>query len=145
MPCLLKPDMHHTWLCIMPCLCLCVYNVVCFFPVLLPSSGNVMIVRIRSTTPIRLLHGLVLLPCGISAKMTFTLDITSILACQLLHSIACHALVAFSFAPGSQSSYRNRYVAMASFSDSLPWHPFRFRHDDKCLISYHVNIFINTA
>ena len=21
MPCLFKPDMHHTWLCIMPCLC----------------------------------------------------------------------------------------------------------------------------
>ena len=21
MPCLIKPDMHHTWLCIMPCLC----------------------------------------------------------------------------------------------------------------------------
>ena len=24
MPCLVKPDMHHTWLCIVPCLCLCV-------------------------------------------------------------------------------------------------------------------------
>ena len=21
MPCIIKPDMHHTWLCIMPCLC----------------------------------------------------------------------------------------------------------------------------
>ena len=26
MPCLIKPDMHHTWLCIMPWLCLCVYH-----------------------------------------------------------------------------------------------------------------------
>ena len=72
--------MHHTWLCIMPCLCLCVYHVVCFFPVLLLSSGNVAIVRIRSTTPIRLLHGLVLLPSGISGKMTATLDLATIIA-----------------------------------------------------------------
>ena len=47
-----------------------VYHVVCFFPVLLLSPGNVAIVRIRSTTPIRLLLGLVLLPSGISGKMT---------------------------------------------------------------------------
>ena len=47
---------------------------------LLLSSGNVAIVRIRSTTPIRLLHGLVLLPSGISGKMTATLDLTSIIA-----------------------------------------------------------------
>ena len=57
-----------------------VYHVVCFFPVLLLSSGNVAIVRIRSTAPVRLLHGLVLLPCGISGKMTATLDITTIIA-----------------------------------------------------------------
>ena len=80
MPCLIKPDMHHTCLCIMPCLCLCIYHVVCFFPVLLLSSGNVAIVRIRSTTPVRLLHGLVLLPSGISGKMTATLDLTTIIA-----------------------------------------------------------------
>ena len=47
---------------------------------LLLSSGNVAIVRIRSTTPVRLLHGLVLLPCGISSKMTATLDLTTIIA-----------------------------------------------------------------
>ena len=80
MSCLIKPDMHHTCLCIMPCLCLCIYHVVCFFPVLLLSSGNVAIVRIRSTTPVRLLHGLVLLPSGISGKMTATLDLTTIIA-----------------------------------------------------------------
>ena len=49
------------------------------FPVLLLSSGNVAIVRIRSTTPIRLLHGLALLPCGISGKMTAILDLTTII------------------------------------------------------------------
>ena len=57
-----------------------VYFVVCSFPVLLLSSGNVAIVRIRSTTPVRLLHGLVLLPSGISGKMTVTLDLTAIIA-----------------------------------------------------------------
>ena len=48
------------------------YHVVCSFPVLLllVSSGNVVCVRIRSTTSVCLLHGLVLLPCGISSKMT---------------------------------------------------------------------------
>ena len=65
---------------------LCVYLVVCFFPVvlLLDSSCFVAIVRIRSTTlgssmPVRLLHGLVLLPSGISGKMTITLDLTTII------------------------------------------------------------------
>ena len=47
---------------------------------LLLSSGNVAIVRIRSTTPVHLLHGLVLLPCRISGKMTATLDHTTIIA-----------------------------------------------------------------
>ena len=46
---------------------------------LLLSSGNVAIVRIRSTTTVRLLHGLVLLPSGISGKMTVTLDLTTII------------------------------------------------------------------
>ena len=80
MPCLIKPDMHHTCLSIMPCLCLCIYHVVCFIPVLLLSSGNVAIVRIRSTTSACLLHGLVLLPSGISGKMTVTLDLITIIA-----------------------------------------------------------------
>ena len=53
---------------------------------LLPvSSCFVVIVRIRSSTLgsaslVRLLHGLVLLPCGISGKMTATLDLTTIIA-----------------------------------------------------------------
>ena len=72
MPCIFKLDVHHPWLCIMPCLCLCVDHVVCFFPVvlLLDSSCYIGFVRIRSTTLVRLLHGLVLLPSGISGKMT---------------------------------------------------------------------------
>ena len=65
----------------------CVYRVVCFFPVvlLLVSSYFVAIVRIRSSmldssSWIHLLHGLVLLPSGISGKMTVTLDLITIIA-----------------------------------------------------------------
>ena len=47
---------------------------------LLLSFGNVAIVRIRSTAPVCLLHGLALLPSGISGKMTATLDLTTIIA-----------------------------------------------------------------
>ena len=36
--------------------------------------------RIRSTPSVGLLHGLVLLPSGISGKMTATLDLTTIIA-----------------------------------------------------------------
>ena len=69
-------------LCIMPCSC-----VVCLpcCVLLLDSSCFVAIVRIRSSTlglasSVRLLHGLVLLPSGISGKMTATLDLTTIIA-----------------------------------------------------------------
>ena len=74
--------MHHTWLSIMPCSC-----VVCLLccVLLLDSSRFVAIVRIRSSTlgsasSVRLLHGLFLLTCGISGKMTVTLDLTTIIA-----------------------------------------------------------------
>ena len=68
-----------------------VYHVVYFFPValLLDSSGYVVIVRIRSSTSVCLLHGLVLLPCGISGKMTATLDLTTIIAI-LVASFYCY-------------------------------------------------------
>ena len=51
-----------------------VYHFVCLFPVLLllVTSVNTAIVRIRSTTFVRLLHGLDLLPSGILGKMTVT-------------------------------------------------------------------------
>ena len=52
---------------------------------LLVSSCFIAIVKIRSSTlgsasSVRLLHGLILLPCGISGKMTATLDLTTIIA-----------------------------------------------------------------
>ena len=69
-------------LCIIPCSC-----VVCLpcCVLLFDSSRFVAIVRIRSSTLgssswLHLLHGLVLLPCGISGKMTATLDLTTIIA-----------------------------------------------------------------
>ena len=74
--------MHHTWLSIMPCSCV-EYLPCCVL--LLDSSRFIAIVRIRSSTLgssswLHLLHGLVLLPCGISGKMTITLDLTTIIA-----------------------------------------------------------------
>ena len=71
-----------------------VYHDVCFFPValLLGSSGNIAIVRIRSTMWLRLLHGLVLLPSGISGKMTVTLDLTTIFAMLVISMLSlCRA------------------------------------------------------
>ena len=52
---------------------------------LFDSSCFIAIVRIRSSMLgsslwLHLLHGLVLLPCGISGKMTATLDLTTIIA-----------------------------------------------------------------
>ena len=52
---------------------------------LIDSSHFVAIVRIRSSTCgssswLHLLHGLVLLPSGISGKMTTSLDLTTIIA-----------------------------------------------------------------
>ena len=74
--------MHHSCLSIMPCSCVgCLPCCV----LLLDSSRVVAIVRIRSSTvgsasSVCLVHGLVLLPCGISGKMTATLDLTTIIA-----------------------------------------------------------------
>ena len=74
--------MHHAWLCIMSCSCaVCLPCCV----LLLDSSCFVAIVRIHSSTLgssswLHLLHGLVLLPCGILGKMTATLDLTTIIA-----------------------------------------------------------------
>ena len=62
-----------------------VYYVVCFFSVLLlrVGSDNVVFVRTRLTMSVCLLHGLVLLPSGISGKMTITLDLITIIAMQV--------------------------------------------------------------
>ena len=68
-----------------------VYYVVCSFPVLLllASSDNIAFVRTRSTTSVCLLHGLVLLPCGISGKMT--IPSKSLLSLLASCSLYCYA------------------------------------------------------
>ena len=70
-----------------------VYHVVCFFLVLLllDSSSNVAIVRIRSTTSVCLLHGLILLPCGISGKMS--IPSKSLLSLLASCSLYCYAAI----------------------------------------------------
>ena len=91
MPCFIKPDMHHTCCASCHVVVVVVYYVVCFFPVLLlwVGSGNVVIVRTRSTTSVCLLHGLVLLPCGISCKMT--IPSKSLLSLLASCSLFCYA------------------------------------------------------
>ena len=113
--------MHHICLCIMPCSCLCIYHVVCFFLVLLLSSGNVAFVRICSTMSVRLLHGLILLPCEISGKMTATLDLTTIIA-MLVASFYRYAALPIIYSSSHPKlpwtsnlwhlSYANRCLAM---------------------------------
>ena len=71
-----------------------IYYVVCFFPVLLlrVGSDNVVFVRIRSTTSVCHLHGLVLPPCGISGKMT--IPSKSLLSLLASCSLFCYAYAA---------------------------------------------------
>ena len=113
--------MHHTWLSIMPCSC-----VVCLpcCVLLLDSSRFVAIVRIRSSTlgsasSVRLLHGLVLLPCGISGKMTATLDLTTIIA-MLVASFYRYAVLP---------------ITCLSSHPKLPWTPnlWHLSHANRCL------------
>ena len=69
-----------------------VYHVVCFFPVvlILDCPSNVAIVRIRSTTPIHVLHRFGLLPSGIPGKMTVTLDTTTIFALLVVSMLSLY-------------------------------------------------------
>ena len=65
------------------------------FPVLLlrVGSGNVAFVRTHSSTSVCLLHGLVLLPCGIPGKMTIpSKSLLSLLASCLLFCYAYAAI-----------------------------------------------------
>ena len=59
---------------------------------LLDSSGYAVIVGIRSTTLVCLLHGFSLLSSGISGKMTITLDITTIFVLLVVSMLSLAAL-----------------------------------------------------
>ena len=65
-----------------------------YFPVFLlrVGSGNVAFVRTRSSTSVCLLHGLVLLPCGISGKMI--IPSKSLLSLLASCSLFCYAYAA---------------------------------------------------
>ena len=63
----------------------------CFFPGSLRFRSEV--VRIRSTTFVCLLHGLVLIPCGISGKMT--IPSKSLLSLLASCSLYCYAALPF--------------------------------------------------
>ena len=71
---------------------LVVYYVVCFLfwcLLLRVGSGNGASVRTRSPTSVCLLHGLVLLPCGISGKMT--IPSKSLISLLASCSLFCYA------------------------------------------------------
>jgi len=77
-----RMDMHHVCLRIMSCICCGVVHVliVVFGLLLLDRVPKPLrSVRIRSTTLVRLHHGLVLLPSGISGKMIISLDTITII------------------------------------------------------------------
>src|SRR3954463_5767328 len=78
----------------MPCLCDGCLLCCLFLSGLLLSLASVSfgVVRIRSTTSICLLHGLVLLPCGISGKMT--IPSKSLLSLLARCSLFCYAYAA---------------------------------------------------
>ena len=95
MPCIIK------WTCIIldcaPCdeYFVMDFRVICLFPELLLLARVLKpfrSVRIRSTTPVRLLHGFDLLPSGIIGKMIITLDTATIIA-MLVVSILSPCLV----------------------------------------------------
>ena len=126
LPCLFKMDMHHTWLCNMPCLCLFVYYVVCFFPVVVPvnSCGYLAILRIRSTTPVRLVHGFSLLPSGISGKMTVTLYLTTIFAFLVVSMLSlCHATRHLFLKP---PKLRRQPLTFSTTQKTIVWLCYRF-------------------
>ena len=54
-----------------------------------------------------------------------------------------HASAHFSFASVSQSSYRNRNVAVAPFRYRCRGSPFHFRHVDKCFLICPCQLFLN--
>ena len=122
--------LHPAWSSIMSCVC-----VVCLpcCVLLLDSSRFVAIVMIRSSSLcsslwLHLLHGFVLLPCGISGKMTATLDLTTIIA-MLVASFYRYAalpitcLSSHPILPWTSNlwhlSYANHWLAMLPLCSAL--------------------------
>ena len=125
--------MHHTWLCIMSCSC-----VVCLLCCVLLFDHSVFrcdredsfvydwFVFVASS--VRLLHGLVPLPSGISGKMTVTLDLTTIIAMLVVsfYRYAALPITCLSSHPKLpwtsnlwHLSYANRCLAMLPLRSAL--------------------------
>ena len=108
--------------------CLCVVCLPCCV-LLLDSSGFVAIVRTRSSTlgsasSVRLLHGLVLLPCGISGQMTATLDLTTIIAMLVASFYRFAALPIFC---SSSLPYSHEPLTFVTFPmQTVVWLCYRF-------------------
>ena len=107
-----------------------VYYVVCSFPGCFSHYLRFRfgVVRIRSTTPVRLLLGLVLLPCGISGKMTIpSKSLLSLLAsCSLYRSVCAtyHLFIMPPILPCQASNppfLANRCLAMLPLLLSLSY------------------------
>ena len=96
---------------------------------LLVSSCFVAIVGIRSSTlgsasSSHLLHGLVLLPCGISGKMTATLDLTTIIA-MLVASLYRFAALPITYL--SSLPYCHEPLTFDTFPmQTIDWLGYRF-------------------
>ena len=87
MHCIPHPAYHAMFMCwLFTMLCACLWCLL-----LRVGSGNVAFVRTRSTTSVCLLHGLVLLPCGISGKMT--IPSKSLLSLLAICSLFCYAAI----------------------------------------------------
>ena len=96
---------------------------------LLNSSCFVAIVRIRSSSlgsasSVHLLHGLVLLPSGISGKMTATLDLTTIIAMLV---VSFYRYVALPITCLSSLPYCHEPLTFDTFPmQTLVWLCYRF-------------------
>ena len=96
---------------------------------LLDSSRFVAIVRIRwstlgSASSVHLLHGLILLPSGISGKMTATLDLTTIIA-MLVASFYRYAALPI-FCSSSLPSYHEPLTFDTFPMQTIAWLCYRF-------------------
>ena len=118
--------MHHA------CCASCLVHVWCVYlccVLLFDSSCFVAIVRIRSSTLgssswLHLLHGLVLLPNGISGKMSATLDLTTIIAMLVASFYRYAALPIFC---SSSLPYCHEPLTFDTFpTQTVDWLCYRF-------------------
>ena len=124
MPCIIEMDIHHVRLCIISCMCRGKYRVLILVSGLLRLDRVLQAyqnVRTRSTTSVRLFHGVIRLPSWIPGKMTISLDTITIIAMLVVPFLSL-CLVAY-------------HMLNVSFS-TLPWKPSTCSQPSKPLIGY---------